>query len=477
MFSQTKTEKEQDEVMRKYKLSLLKKRKLEELKRKKATTENVDNVDVLFEPKKSNVFASYVDFIVVKNFVVENLTDRLNINKDVAVAFITKLNMEEVYVLSSNLQDFIKFIKATSPAGINDYILKTNFVSFKVQVQKQEQEKTDQETIDESIEDAKDAIGSVIDPVQALSVEEIQERKNDLISKAEEALTTKLDEIEQMLMKEKNNKVNIVKGIFIDSIKVLKASKSDFAEFQIRTKKIGIENLKQELVNDFKSYLKNYDIEDIEEKSNNFIDIFFITIMDVKYRGAEEPSPTKGTPTKGTPTKGTPSGTRNIAEMFKTGSGVAKPEYVSLGKYYIKNQRLDAENVLQVRNKNGKQILGVKPMRISSATKAKLDKIIKNEPITYSDVLDLNDDEKDELYSIASKLKIQELMKIPSKLKTKEDKLRDEFNILKGEIINGNDNPQTIKKFKLVLLKCKSSSLINVHQYNELLVMLHELGF
>jgi hypothetical protein len=163
--------------------------------------------------------------------------------------------------------------------------------------------------------------------------------------------------------------------------------------------------------------------------------------------------------------------------MFKTGSGVAKPEYVSLGKYYIKNQRLDAENVLQVRNKNGKQILGVKPMRISSATKAKLDKIIKNEPITYSDVLDLNDDEKDELYSIASKLKIQELMKIPSKLKTKEDKLRDEFNILKGEIINGNDNPETIKKFKLVLLKCKSSSLINVHQYNELLVMLHELGF
>ena len=68
-------------------------------------------------------------------------------------------------------------------------------------------------------------------------------------------------------------------------------------------------------------------------------------------------------------------------------------------------------------------------------------------------------------------------MKIPSKLKTKEDKLRDDFNILKGEIINGNDNHETIKKFKLVLLKCKSSSLINVHQYNELLVMLHELGF
>ena len=261
--------------MKNYKLSLLKKRKLEELKRKKAT-ENVDNVDVLFEPKKSNVFASYVDFIVVKNFVVENLTDRLNINKDVAVAFITKLNMEEVYVLSSNLQDFIKFIKATSPAGINDYILKTNFVSFKVQVQKQEQEKTDQETIDESIEETKDAIGSVIDPVQALSVEEIQERKNDLIAKAEEALTTKLDEIEQMLMKEKNNKVNIVKGIFIDSIKVLKASKSDFAEFQTRTKQVSLGNLKKELVNDFKSYLKNFDIEDIEERTRNYRDIFLL---------------------------------------------------------------------------------------------------------------------------------------------------------------------------------------------------------
>ena len=70
---------------------------------------------------------------------------------------------------------------------------------------------------------------------------------------------------------------------------------------------------------------------------------------DVKDRGAEE------LPTK----KSSDTGTRDITKMFKTGSGVAKPEYVSLGKYYIKNQRLDAENVLQVRNKNGKQILGV----------------------------------------------------------------------------------------------------------------------
>ena len=68
-------------------------------------------------------------------------------------------------------------------------------------------------------------------------------------------------------------------------------------------------------------------------------------------------------------------------------------------------------------------------------------------------------------------------MKIPSKLKTKDDKLRDQFNILKGEIINGNDNPDTIKKFKLVLLKCKTSNLIIIHQYNDILIMLHEIGF
>ena len=477
MISQTKTEKEQDEVMRKYKLGLLKKRKLEELKRKKASSEIEDNVNVLFEPKKSNVFGSYVDYIVVKNFVVESLTDRLNVNKDVVVAFITKLNMEEVYILSSRLQDFIKFIKETSPAGINDYILKTNFVSFKVQVQKQEQEKADQETIDESNEETKDTIGSVIDPVQALSVEENQEIKNDLITKAGNEVTEQLEKIEKVLMKDNNDKKNVVKGIFIESVKILKTTKSDFSEFQTKTKQVSIENLKKGLTNDFKSYLKNYEVEDIEDIKNYFISHFFNIVNEVKDRGAEEPptpSPTKGTPKQ----KGTPSsGTRDIRQMFKTGSGVARPEYVSLGKYYIKNHRLDTENVLQVRNKNGNQILGVKPIRISSSIKAKLDKIIKNEPITYSDILELNDDEKDELYSIASKLKIQELMKIPSKLKTKDDKLRDEFNILKGEIINGNDNPETIKKFKLILLKCKTSILININQYNELLVMLHELGF
>ena len=68
-------------------------------------------------------------------------------------------------------------------------------------------------------------------------------------------------------------------------------------------------------------------------------------------------------------------------------------------------------------------------------------------------------------------------MAIPSQMKTNEEKLREEFQVLRGQILNGNDSPELIKKFKVVLFKLKTNKLITIHEYNEILQMMHELGF
>ena len=159
------------------------------------------------------------------------------------------------------------------------------------------------------------------------------------------------------------------------------------------------------------------------------------------------------------------------------GRGVTIDEYQSWGNYYVKPSRLAIDNVLQTRNEKGKQVAGIKPIRVTAQVNALLKKVMNKKTIGYDDVLKLTAQEQDMLYEIAKKLKVEDLMAIPSQMKTNEEKLREEFQVLRGQILNGNDSPELIKKFKVVLFKLKTNKLITSHEYNEILQMMHELGF
>ena len=92
-----------------------------------------------------------------------------------------------------------------------------------------------------------------------------------------------------------------------------------------------------------------------------------------------------------------------------------------------------------------------------------------------SDVDKLTTEEKDQLYMIGKKLHITELFDIPSTLKFQEDKLKDEFILLRGSSIAGNNNPELLGKFEIILLKMKNNKLISLQEYNEVLNILLEM--
>ena len=131
------TQAERDAVRKKAQVNLLRRIKLNEMQRQSA--ENKFQDEILYDKKpKPNVFGSYVDQLVVKNFIIENLQSRLKLSKDTVVSFVSKLNNDELYILSQYLQDFIKFILETNGnSGINDFILKTIFSTYKINVDKQ----------------------------------------------------------------------------------------------------------------------------------------------------------------------------------------------------------------------------------------------------------------------------------------------------------------------------------------------------
>jgi hypothetical protein len=162
-------------------------------------------------------------------------------------------------------------------------------------------------------------------------------------------------------------------------------------------------------------------------------------------------------------------------EIVGTGYGMNNDNtYINIGKYLVhKNNLLGGK--LQVRSPNKNQVYGFKSQNITNNIKDILLKLNKKEPISFKDVDKLNEQEKNQLYTIGKKLHVSELFDIPSTLKSNEDKLKDEFILLRGSLMAGNNNPDLLRKFKIVLLKMKNNKLISLQEYNEVLNILLEI--
>ena len=126
MFHKARTELERQKIFDDYLLGLLKDKKVIQTNQK-----IIDESGFSYDPELENnqikgTFNSYVDTLVIKNYMIEQLQSRLKINKSLSNSFVNKLNGNELLILSKNLNDFIKYIDENHN-NINDYILKSSF--------------------------------------------------------------------------------------------------------------------------------------------------------------------------------------------------------------------------------------------------------------------------------------------------------------------------------------------------------------
>jgi hypothetical protein len=106
--------------------SILKEREV--IKKNKKIIEEKDfNYDPsIKEDKVKGAFNTYMDSLVIKNFVIEQIYTRLKINKTMATQFVNKLDGNLVLILCKVIHEFIKDIQ-DKYVSINDYIFKTSF--------------------------------------------------------------------------------------------------------------------------------------------------------------------------------------------------------------------------------------------------------------------------------------------------------------------------------------------------------------
>jgi len=160
---------------------------------------------------------------------------------------------------------------------------------------------------------------------------------------------------------------------------------------------------------------------------------------------------------------------QTISENLNTDKGLEEARrFVKFGKYLINTNKLN-DNILSLKIPSGGVVVGHPTIKITSNFKKIVKNMIDNVNPSFKDLQSLSDTEKNYLYTISKKANILDKFSIPTPDMSEDDKDINEYEILKGEIMAGNDNKDLIKKFKAKIIKMSNSGLLNKKEVSSIL--------
>ena len=165
-----------------------------------------------------------------------------------------------------------------------------------------------------------------------------------------------------------------------------------------------------------------------------------------------------------------------LGGVVDTSQGIQpSPSYIRFGKYLINTKKLN-NNIISLRRDKGSSIKTIPARMISPHLGSIMKKIIGGGMPSYDDLNKLTDDEKQYLHKVTQESDIFDKLSIPTPSKDKEEQDAHQFNVLKGEIMAGNNSKEVISKFKLLVLKLSKQGILPKNQVQEILEELLELG-
>jgi len=164
------------------------------------------------------------------------------------------------------------------------------------------------------------------------------------------------------------------------------------------------------------------------------------------------------------------------SKRIRLGRGIVRGRglYFPAGEnHYIDMNKLD-KGFINVKNSKFKQV-GKQEVAGGSLVAAVKDVLNGKNP-RAEHVEELNDSERGYLNKLA-KVTGEGNFHVPVKNLSEEEKEYHQFEVMKGEIIAGNDNEKMVKDFKRLLLKLMSTHRINKTKGQEILIQLASLGY
>lgn len=168
---------------------------------------------------------------------------------------------------------------------------------------------------------------------------------------------------------------------------------------------------------------------------------------------------------------------KQFVEKIDFAEGLPKDKsYIPFGKYVINKHKLTG-GILQVRTIKGGAVSKLPTLGISPALGGIIKKMVGGGLPTYDEMNALNEDEKNTLYKVFKLSQIDKADMLPSPDKTKEEEDLNRFQILKGQLLAGNDSIELVKEFKRMLMRFISGGKIPRREGMDLMCDLISLGY
>ena len=151
-----------------------------------------------------------------------------------------------------------------------------------------------------------------------------------------------------------------------------------------------------------------------------------------------------------------------------------KMKYAPLGRYFINLVKLNNDVVSFVK-KSGVSVYDLKTQRVSESVAKILRKIVNGGKPSFDDLTALNEADKALLLDIKHKAQVMEDLDVPQPADDRKD--INQFEIMKGQLLCGNDSVEMIKAFKRLIVKLTHTGRLPKGQAKELLMSMAELGY
>ena len=166
-----------------------------------------------------------------------------------------------------------------------------------------------------------------------------------------------------------------------------------------------------------------------------------------------------------------------IKDRIDTTKGI-KPtkHYIPFGRYLINSHKL-RDDIVAMKSMSGSNIKEYPSSKVSTKLGKVIKVIVGGGVPSYKDLEDLSEEEKNYLSKVAKKAQIDDKLSIPSPSKDKQEKDIHQFEVMKGEIMSGNDSKDMIKEFKVLILRLSKTGALPKRDVMEIMTELIQLGY
>jgi hypothetical protein len=168
---------------------------------------------------------------------------------------------------------------------------------------------------------------------------------------------------------------------------------------------------------------------------------------------------------------------KQLRDRIDSNSGVKQGHtHVPFCKYILNKNRLD-DDIFSFKHIKGYGVKGYPSKKISKKLSSIFKTIVGGGVPQFGDLSTLSEEEKNYLHTVSKKAGIMDKFSVPTPSKDSLEKDIHDFEVMKGEILAGNDSSVLIKKFKVLLLKLSKNGSLPKREASEIMEDLLSLGY